>query len=242
MSNLHPFKNDKVVLSARKAFTTTKVDSGFVEELETDITLTVPWVDANGNGVVDADEGFALDDGTWTMTYTIEDSAGNITSDIPALTVEVDATAPSALGRPDLLTAFDTGESITDNLTNLNSISIDQTDTIPGLQWSLYRFEDNGDGVYNSNDDIIFPLDSNLFPGGQGDDGLDLDNDGVPDGAGSVTSDIVVDQDPTYYFFSVQTDIAGNRSSQSEVLTVGVDFVAPNCVITYDDPDGDGNP
>ena len=242
MSNLHPFKNDKVVLSARKAFTTTKVDSGFVAELETDITLTVPWVDANGDGVVDADEGFALDDGTWTMTYTIEDSAGNITSDIPALTVEVDATAPSALGRPDLLTAFDTGESITDNLTNLNSISIDQTDTIPGLQWSLYRFEDNGDGVYNSNDDTIFPLDSNLFPGGQGDDGLDLDNDGVPDGAGSVTSDILVDQDPTYYFFSVQTDIAGNRSSQSEVLTVGVDFVAPNCVITYDDPDGDGNP
>ena len=47
------FKNDKIVLSEALRY---KVDSGFVEELETDITLTVPWVDANGNGVVDADE------------------------------------------------------------------------------------------------------------------------------------------------------------------------------------------
>ena len=30
---------------------------------------------------------------------------------------------------------------------------------------------------------LFSPLDSNLFPGGQGDDGLDLDNDGIPDGA-----------------------------------------------------------
>ena len=44
-----------------------------------------------------------------------------------------------------------------DDLTNLNSISIDQTDTIPGLQWSLYRFEDNGDGVFNPADDTVFP-------------------------------------------------------------------------------------
>ena len=78
VSNLHPFKNDKVTLSARKAFTTTTADTGFVADEETDITLTIPWVDANGDGVVDDGEGFALDDGTWTITYTVEDSAGNI--------------------------------------------------------------------------------------------------------------------------------------------------------------------
>ena len=86
----------------------------------------------------------------------------------------------------------------------------------------------------------MIPLDSNLFGGGAGDDGLDLDGDGIPDGAGSITSDVSVDLNPTYHFFSVHEDVAGNRAVNSDVLTVGVDFVEPTCAITYDDPDGDG--
>ena len=240
-NNMHPFLKDQVTLFARKGFTTTTVGSGFVSSLQTSDTLTVPWVDANGNDTPDAGEGFALDNGTWSITYTVTDSAGNIAPESPPLTVEVDAIAPPSLGLPDLLTEFDTGESSVDNLTNLGTVRLGQTDTIPGFKWVLFSAIDDGDGIYDENLDLnIVPLDSNLFPGGQGDDGLDLNGDGVPDGARSISSDIQVDLDPVYHFFSVQEDIAGNRSGNSEVLTVGVDFIAPTCVITYDDPDGDG--
>ena len=45
-------------------------------------------------------EGFALDNGTWSITYTVTDSAGNIAPESPPLTVEVDAIAPPSLGLP----------------------------------------------------------------------------------------------------------------------------------------------
>ena len=67
-----------MIVFARKGFSTTALDTGFVSELKTDDTLTVPWVDGNGNNLVDDGEGFALDDGTWTITYTVTDSAGNV--------------------------------------------------------------------------------------------------------------------------------------------------------------------
>ena len=82
------------------------------------------------------------------------------------------------------------------------TINIGQTDTIPGFKWILFSATDNGDGIYNEVDDVpVIPLDSNLFGGGAGDDGLDLDGDGVPDGAGSITSDVSVELNPTYHFF-----------------------------------------
>ena len=104
---------------------------------------------------------------TPTAFITITDSAGNVAPESPALTIEVDATNPPALGTPDLITEFDTGESNSDNLTNLGAVNIGQTDTIPGFKWVLFSATDNGDGIYNEVDDVpVIPLDSNLFGGG----------------------------------------------------------------------------
>ena len=63
----------------------------FIEDLE-DVA------DENGffNGVFDDGEGFELTEGTWDLTYTIKDSAGNITSIRDTLNVVIDLTAPAA--------------------------------------------------------------------------------------------------------------------------------------------------
>ncbi|MBA65573.1 MAG: hypothetical protein CMG55_07210 [Candidatus Marinimicrobia bacterium] len=240
ISDLHFLKKDKVIVYAKKGFTTSVVDSGNVPENQTTLTIAVPWVD-DGNGIVDDGEG-ALDEGLWTITYTVTDSAGNVTEASPELSMEIDATAPTALGTPDLIAEYDTGESDSDGLINLPIIRIDQTDTIPGFKWVLYSVIDDGDGVYNESLDTLFvEEDSQLFPGGSGPDGLDSDNDGSPDGARSVSVDLAV-SDTTHHFFAVHEDIAGNQSANSNALTISVDSTPPNCSITYDDPDNDGTP
>ena len=59
INNMHPFLNDQLIVFARKGFSTA-LDTGFVSELKTDDTPTVPWIDDNSNNLVDDGEGFAL--------------------------------------------------------------------------------------------------------------------------------------------------------------------------------------
>jgi outer membrane protein OmpA-like peptidoglycan-associated protein len=70
----------------------------------------------------------SLADGTWSVTATFTDPAGNTSSASPALSISIDSTPPSAPGAPDLAAASDTGASSTDKLTSDNTPRID----VPG--------------------------------------------------------------------------------------------------------------
>ena len=255
ISNLNPFETNKVVLYAQKIFTNTAADSGNSIYEQGYLDIGIPWDDVSGDGIPDEGEGFALVEGGHSITYTVRDLAGNITSASPALLVNIDTTSPPALGQPDLLASYDTGESATDNLTNLGAIVLDQTDTIPGYKWILFSAADvDVDGIYDpAIDNVITVIDSQQTPtpwidldgngikdlgeGGFGNDGLDLDGDGVVDGTRTESISIDVSVDPIYHFYAVHEDTAGNQSINSNVLTVGVDFTQPSCDITYNDPD-----
>ena len=76
----------------------------------------------------------ALTDGTWTLSGSITDAAGNVTVAPPSVPLTVDTTQP-APGTPDLDAASDTGSSSTDNLTNDTTPAV----SVPGLS--------NGDQV-----------------------------------------------------------------------------------------------
>jgi outer membrane protein OmpA-like peptidoglycan-associated protein len=69
-----------------------------------------------------------LADGTWSVSATFTDPAGNTSSASPALSISIDSTPPSAPGAPDLAAASDTGTSSTDNLTSDTTPRID----VPG--------------------------------------------------------------------------------------------------------------
>lgn len=68
----------------------------------------------------------ALADGLNTMTYTLEDLAGNLSTPSPALQIEIDTTAPNT-PYLDLLAADDSGRSNEDNVTNVNRFRLSAT-------------------------------------------------------------------------------------------------------------------
>jgi hypothetical protein len=58
-----------------------------------------------------------LTDGTWNISSTLTDPAGNTSTSSTALPITIDATAPSNPVAPDLATTSDNGGSQTDNVT-----------------------------------------------------------------------------------------------------------------------------
>ncbi len=77
--------------------------------------------------------------GTWTYTVTAVDAAGNESGPSPGLQVQIDRTAPSAPGEPDLQAASDSGVSNSDNATNDSTPRLDLT----GFA-DYYRLERDG--------------------------------------------------------------------------------------------------
>lgn len=74
---------------------------------------------ADGAGAWSITTTVALSEGANTITYKIEDLAGNLSNTSTSnLSVTLDTTAPVATGAPDLVIASDTGSSTTDNLTS----------------------------------------------------------------------------------------------------------------------------
>jgi len=70
----------------------------------------------------------ALSDGTWSITTTATDPAGNTSSASPPLSISVNTVAPTQPSAPDLLAASDTGASSTDNVTRDDTPAV----TVPG--------------------------------------------------------------------------------------------------------------
>ena len=59
-----------------------------------------------------------LTDGSWSVTSTVTDPAGNVSSISSALSIAINTIAPTASAKPDLATASDSGVSSTDDVTN----------------------------------------------------------------------------------------------------------------------------
>lgn len=174
----------------------------------------VVFHDANNNGTLDSGETTVFSSGrTAATTYTFQvsnasavnyrvietDLAGNVSNVSAALQVTIDRSAPSALARPVLLAAEDTGSSSADAITKSSTLTFNGTREA-NAQVTLV---DTVGGVVQKT--II------LEPGAATSYTMQLT--GLSDGVHTITA--------------YQTDAAGNQSSTSAALTVTIDTVAP---------------
>ncbi|EGM76015.1 putative Ig domain-containing protein,BNR/Asp-box repeat protein [Rheinheimera sp. A13L] len=126
---------------------------------------------ANGGGAwsLTVAGGSALTDGTYSITATATDTAGNqALAPSAALSVTIDTTAPVKPAAPDLAAASDTGSSNSDNLTNATSLVFNGTAedgstvslnssvnnalgtaTAAGGSWSLTTAAVTSEGLHN---------------------------------------------------------------------------------------------
>ncbi len=146
----------------------------------------------------------ALTDGTWDVTSTLTDPAGNVSPSSPSLPITIDTAAPSA-SAPDLQAATDTGASSTDNITNSTSPEF----SVPGTNIgdSVTVSAVNG-GTTKTCTYVVTALVNSCAMSG------------VTAGTWSVTD--------------VVTDAAGNVSSTSSALSMTVDTTAPAAPSTPD--------
>ena len=146
----------------------------------------------------------ALVEGVYDVTVTLTDVAGNITTEATSGELNVDLTAPAAgATAPDLVAASDTGSADTDNTT--------------------------------SDLAAIFEVPAATLTAGHD---ITLYADGSPIGTGTVAGDgsfsiaTLLPGDGSYLVTYTSTDAAGNESAASPALTVVVDTVISNPVIT----------
>ncbi|CAB4633901.1 unannotated protein [freshwater metagenome] len=85
----------------------------------------------------------SLSDGAWSIASAATDPAGNVSPASAALSISIDATAPSS-GTPDLLDASDTGTSSTDNLTSDTTPSISAGSLPTGSSVTVTATKANG--------------------------------------------------------------------------------------------------
>ena len=74
----------------------------------------------------------SLPDDEYTFSYTVTDSAGNVSAKSANTVITVDRTVPSTPGTPHLTVAADKGTSNSDNLTNLETIIFNVTSMAAG--------------------------------------------------------------------------------------------------------------
>jgi hypothetical protein len=113
---------------------------------ESNSTVTITRTDAGVIGATVADSngawsfdysGTSLPEGTHSFTATAADSAGNVSPPSGSFVVIVDTTSPSSPSVPDLISADDSGNSETDNITTVASPVFTGT-AEPGSMVSLY--------------------------------------------------------------------------------------------------------
>ncbi len=149
-----------------------------------------------------------LGTGSYGISYTVIDSAGNTSIPSDTLIVNIDFTAPDVPGTPILESSSDFGESTSDKITNDDRISVTLADILDGYSGVLYSV----DGLEYTRVDSLL-----LAP----------PND-------PITFDVPTSETGTYTFSSVHVDTAGNRSGYGSTMAVEVDHVLPGASITFD--------
>ncbi len=158
---------------------------------------------ADGTGIarITSDQ---LADGTYTISATSEDAAGNVSDSSTTINVTIEATvdtqAPAAPSRPDLAAASDSGSSSTDDVTR---------NTTPTF---------NGTAEANSSVELF--TDGNSIG----------TTDAGANGAWSFTPATAL-ADGTYSVTAKAKDGAGNTSQASTGLSLKVDTAAPSTVL-----------
>ncbi|MGY8783001.1 MAG: beta strand repeat-containing protein, partial [Fidelibacterota bacterium] len=85
----------------------------------------------------------ALNDGVYTFTYKLIDTAGNISLESEPIVITIDRTQPTIPAAPDLTDAYDTGTLNSDNLTNLAGIEFSIANLVIGESLEIYDDADN---------------------------------------------------------------------------------------------------
>jgi alpha-tubulin suppressor-like RCC1 family protein/outer membrane protein OmpA-like peptidoglycan-associated protein len=161
------------------------------------VTKTCSYVIGTGTQSCDLS---ALTDGSWSVTSTITDALGNVSSPSPALNLVVDTTAPAAPATaPDLLAASDLGISSTDNITSDTTPAIGLPGVSDGNLVSITAKKADGTTVSCS-----YTKSATISS-------CDLQT--LTDGNWSVSATV--------------TDVAGNKSTTSPSLDLVIDTTPP---------------
>ena len=153
-----------------------------------------------------------LDEGAYTFTYVVIDSAGNTSAASSGSVITVDFTAPDAPTAPDLVANDDSGISDSDNLTNLSTMNITTSGLNEGDFGLLYKVDGTPDTTL---------IDSVIVPN-----------------SGTLTYAVENTLDGAFDFYVTATDVAGNRSVNSAITAITIDQTAPDVsgvVIDLDD-------
>ncbi|MBT5224294.1 MAG: T9SS type A sorting domain-containing protein [Candidatus Marinimicrobia bacterium] len=151
--------------------------------------------------------GSSLGAGTYSFTYVILDSAGNVSDTSSALSLIVDVSPPDVPSAADLVVSSDVGQSSTDNLTNVATPEFTVTGILEGDLASLYYYiDDAADPTLVSTEFVS--SESLTFTTSALDSGI-------------------------YTFFSVASDTAGNKR-QGPDLEVIIDLDIPTAEIVFD--------
>ena len=145
----------------------------------------------------------------YLIYYAIRDIAGNVSLVSEALSVRIDTQQPILTPDvPDLETAWDTGKSSLDNITNDDKPHIISNNLTEGEYASLYM-------ITSANDTSLIA------------ETLVSAVETVTDSTSALVSGI-------YYFFTIATDSAGNTRQSTADLTVEIDLSLPTCAISFD--------
>lgn len=150
--------------------------------------------------------GSPLGAGTYSFTYVIIDSAGNLSSTSPVCSVVVDVSPPSVPNAPDLIDASDLGKSSTDNLTNVATPELTVTNILSGNLANLYYIDSVNDTTH-------------------------INTQFVSSESVSFTSAVLTTG--SYTFFPVASDTAGNEREGAD-LVVTIDLDIPSTTISFD--------
>jgi len=152
-----------------------------------------------------------LTNGSYDISLVAIDSAGNISDTSNALRINIDVVQPSTPSAPDLITAKDTGESSTDNLTNDPIPSMETVNLESGTIIKLFS-------VSSSNDTTEIAVDTVALAS------TDI----------TLTSDVTL-ADDTYTFYVTSEDTAGNQSESNDLTDVRFDTNVPTAAIVPSD-------
>ena len=185
LDSIHFFINDGISNDL-------KIKTRMTTEFEETLTISV---------------GNQLSHGNYAFSYTLIDSAGNTSIVSDTITISVDLVNPAEPNIPDLDLIDDTGESNSDDLTNLDRMDITTTGIDVGYARLLYKIDSTPDTTL---------IDSSLVPA-----------------EGFLTYAVANSVEGNYTFFAIAVDTAGNRSESSD-YNVTVDFTIPSCIISFE--------
>src|SRR5262249_34320659 len=111
---------DNITNVTTPSFTGTAEAGSTVRLFDGATQIDTGTADASGNWSITSS---TLSQGTHSITAKATDLAGNTSVASGALSVNIDTAGPSAPSIPDLIAAFDSGASSTDNITNVTMAS-----------------------------------------------------------------------------------------------------------------------